>query len=92
MGLRDRLKRLERGAAGGMVSIPQKNGTTAKFPAAHALDAFLSSMERLRAHHLGEEVPEEHPLTKAARASSDPAWHGSFFALAPDDEARDLSE
>jgi hypothetical protein len=88
MSIRDRLGRLERGAAEDIIAMPQANGPPAKFPAAHALDAFLSSMERLRAHHLGEEVPEEHPLTRAARASSDPAWHGSFFALAPDEEDR----
>jgi hypothetical protein len=77
-----------------MIVIPQGAGTVKRFPAAEALPAFLSAMDRLRAHHLGEEVPPAHPLTTAAINSSDPKWHGSFFAVHvdPDEESPDLSE
>ncbi len=78
MALRGRLRRLERATEQDMISIPQPDGTVKKFPAAEALPAFLSAMDRLRAHHLGEEVPPAHPLTTAAINSSDPKWHGSF--------------
>jgi hypothetical protein len=92
--LRGRLKSLERALEPEMISIPQTDGTAKKFPAAEALPAFLSAMERLRARHRGEEVPEEHPLSRAARASSDAKWHGSFFAVHvdPEEEIPDLSE
>jgi hypothetical protein len=94
MSLRDRLKKVERGAAGGIISIPQTDGTVQRFPASAGLDAFLVGMARLRAHHLGEALPPEHPLTTAAINSSDPKWHGSFFAVHvdPEEDIPDLSE
>jgi hypothetical protein len=92
--LRGRLKSLERALEPDVLSIPQKDGTAKKFPAAEALPAFLSAMERIRADHLGGEIPTAHPLTTAAINSPDPKWHGSFFAVRadPDEEIPDLSE
>ncbi len=94
MSLRGRLKSLERGLEPDMIVIPQGDGTVKRFPAAEALPAFLSAMERIRAEHLGDEIPPAHPLTRAALDSSDPKWHGSFFAVHvdPDEEIPDLSE
>jgi hypothetical protein len=92
--LRGRLKSLERGLEEDMIIIPQADGTVERFPASAALDAFLVGVGRLRAHHLGEEAPDAHPLTTAARNSPAPKWHGSFFAVHvdPDEEIPDLSE
>jgi hypothetical protein len=88
MALRGRLRRLERATEQDMISIPQTGGTVKKFPASEGLDAFLSGMSRLRAQHLGDEIPPEHPLTTAAINSSDAKWRESFFALTPNPEVK----
>lgn len=94
MGLKGRVRRLQRALEPDMIVIPQGDGTVKRFPAAEALPAFLSAMERIRADHLGGEIPPAHPLTTAAINSPDPKWHGSFFAVHvdPDEEIPDLSE
>jgi hypothetical protein len=93
MGLRDKLKRLERAAEGKMLVIPQKDGTVKKFPASEGMEAFMNFMDRLGA---GEDAPPEHPLIAAARNSSDPKWSQSFFAMNDSDDwikpIEDLSE
>ena len=78
MGLRDRLRRLEREAEEEMIVIPQKDGTVKRFPQSDGLDAFMNFFDRLGA---GEDAPPEHPLIDAARNSSEPKWSGSFYAV-----------
>ena len=75
MGLRGHIGRLERLAEGEIVSIPQPDGPPARFPASALPDAFLNAHRRELGEHL-----EEHPLSAAARNSSDPAWRDSAFA------------
>ncbi len=75
MGLRRRVQRLETAAGGGTVSIPQRDGTVARFPATALQDAFLVNMQRLR----GEDVPP-HPLGVAAASSPDPEWSRSMYS------------
>lgn len=77
MGFRDRIKRLERKAEGRMILIPQQDGTEAKFPHSALRDAVTNFFDRLGA---GEDAPPEHPLSKAARNSSDPWWRESIYA------------
>lgn len=93
MGLRDKLKRLEREARGEYIEIPQTDGTTARFPESASREAFVNMMDRLGA---GEDAPPEHPMLAAVRNSSDPEWTGSFFAGgdpgALTEPAEDLSE
>ena len=93
MGIRDKLKRLERLAEGEMVVIPQQDGTVAKFPQSGLRDAMANLFDRLGA---GEDAPPEHPLIEAARNSSDPQWRGSFYAIEDPEEwtkpIEDLSE
>ncbi len=93
MGIRDKLRRLERLAEGEMLTIPQQDGTVAKFPQSALRDAMANFFDRLGA---GEAAPPEHPLIQAARNSSDPKWTDSFFAVNdPDDWIKpvpDLSE
>ncbi|MDP9477125.1 MAG: hypothetical protein M3R38_15835 [Actinomycetota bacterium] len=64
MGLRDRLRALERLSEGEMVSIPQPGRPPARFPESALKDAFLTNVRRL----CGEDVPE-HPLSVAAAHS-----------------------
>jgi hypothetical protein len=76
-----------------MITIPQQDGTVAKFPQWAAGEAMANCFDRLGA---GEDAPPEHPLIEAARNSSDPKWTGSLFAVNdPDDWTKaieDLSE
>ncbi len=93
MGLRDKLKRLEREAQGGYIEIPQIDGTVARFPASASREAFKNLMDRMGA---GEDRPPEHPMLEAVRNSSDPEWAGSFLACDDPDAftapVEDLSE
>ncbi len=93
MGIRDKLKRLERLAEGETIIIPQQDGTVAKFPQSAAADALVNFFDRLGS---GEDAPPEHPLIEAAHTSSDPQWRGSFFAVEDPDKwiepIEDLSE
>ena len=90
MGLKDRLRRLEREAEGEMVFVPQRDGTVKRFPQSALKEAFLQNMKRLR----GEDVPH-HPLGVAAAESPDPEWSRSFYSAAWTDivaPVEDLSE
>jgi len=77
VALRDRIRRLERDAGGGMVFIPQLDGTPARFPEADLQESFVTNMKRLR----GEDVPP-HPLGVAAASSPDPEWSRSMYSAA----------
>lgn len=87
MGLKDRLKTLEKVAAVEMISIPQADGSTKKFQSGAVMDAFLNMAARGRAHHKGEELPPPHPLTVALRTVDEGAMpsltqeHGKIVAL-----------
>jgi hypothetical protein len=87
------IKRLERDSREEMIEIPQRDGTVARFPLSAAKDAFMNACERLEA---GEDAPPEHPMTVAARNSSNPAWSRSFYAAGEPDEwtkpIEDISE
>ena len=80
MGLRDRLRRLEKEAEGEMITIPQKDGTVARFPASAGAEAFLSLI-----------AGRDHPLAEAAKNSPDPAWANSFYCAFPMEDVEDLS-
>ena len=94
MGLRDKLRRLEREAEEEMFVIPQKDGTVARFPKSEGIEAFMNWFDRLGA---GEDAPPEHPMIAAVRNSSDPEWQNSFWLACedPDEHTKpipDLSE
>ena len=59
-----------------MLSIPQIDGTPARFPRSAYVEAFTCCMARLKG---GTDIPPRHPLVVAARNSSDKAWRESFF-------------
>ena len=82
MGLRDRLRRLEHRAREEMISIPQRDGTVARFPQPAAHEALGSLIDG-----------RDHPLALAARNSPSPEWAASFYSSLPTDpDAEDLSE
>ena len=92
MGLRGRLRRLERDAREEMIEIPEQDGTVKRFPRSAGMDAFMNAWDRLGA---GENAPPEHPLVVAVRNSSDPGWSSSFYAANDEnwtDPIKDLSE
>ncbi len=93
MGIRDKIRRLERQAAAEMVEIQQVDGSVKVFPEYELREAYSNFFDRLGA---GDDAPPEHPLIEAARNSSDPGWRGSYFAVEdPDDWTEpipDLSE
>ncbi len=94
MNLKGRLDKLRREAAGGLIAIPQRDGTVRKFPPDAAPAAYVNVCARLRAAYRGDEVPPEHPLLEAARNSSDPTWSRSFYSAtgATGEPAEDLWE
>ena len=90
MGLKDRLRRLEREAEGEMVLVPQKDGTVKRFPQSALQESFMTNMRRLK----GEDVPY-HPLGLAAAESPDPEWSRSLYSAEWTDivaPVEDLSE
>jgi hypothetical protein len=81
MGLRDRLRRLEKEAEGEMMVVPLRDGTVARFRQSAGAEALLSLLDG-----------RDHPLARAARNSSDPTWTNSFYCAFPMEEVEDLSE
>ena len=90
MGLKDRLRRLEKEAEGEVVLVPQKDGTAKRFPQSALQESFVTNMKRL----WGEDVPHE-PLRVAAAESPDPEWSRCLYSAAWTDiiaPVEDLSE
>lgn len=90
MALWHRLRSLEREAREEKITIPQPDGTVARFPEGELAPAFLDAFDRA----VGRKGPEEpeHPLCVAARNSSDPAWRDSAYASERAEPVEDLSE
>jgi hypothetical protein len=95
MGLRGRLKRLERDARKEMVEIPQRDGTVKRFPQSALMEAFLYLVDVACGDASATEEPK---IFGALRNAREPAqkWMGSFYfdpAEAPAVEpVPDLSE
>jgi hypothetical protein len=78
MGLRGRLKRLERDARKEMIEIPQRDGTVKRFPQSTLMEAFLY----LAKVAVGDTfLPEEPEIFEALRNAREPAekWMGTFY-------------
>jgi hypothetical protein len=78
MGLRGRLKRLERDARKEMVEIPQRDGTVKRFPQSALMEAFLYLVDVA----CGEASATAEPkIFGALRNAREPAqkWMGSFY-------------
>ena len=78
MGLRGRLKRLERDARKELVEIPQRDGTVKRFPLSALMEAFLYLIKVA----VGDASPTEEPeIFGALRNAREPAqnWMGTFY-------------
>jgi hypothetical protein len=80
------LRRLKRQTQGPLVSIPQRDGSVARFPQADLAKAYVIALQRAR----GEDV--DHPLCRAARNSSAEHWSEGIYAEEPIEDLEDLSE
>src|ERR671917_177912 len=67
MGLRDRLRKLERDTEGDMLLIPQKDGTVARFSREAYMECLLHEMDRGGKQAAGEDPGQAHPLVEALR-------------------------
>jgi hypothetical protein len=83
LGLRGRLRRLEREAREDMIEVLQPDDTVKRFPASDCADALLALTNG-----------RDHPLAEAVRNSPDPDWQKTFYNMHPlnRDEILDLSE
>jgi hypothetical protein len=78
MGLRGRLKTLERDVRKEMVEIPQRDGTVKRFPQSALMEAFLYLVDVACGEASATEEPE---IFGALRNAREPAkkWMGSFY-------------
>ena len=78
MGLRGRLKRLEREARKEMVEIPQRDGTVKRFPRGALWEAFRYLLDVACGDAPATEEPE---IFGALRNAREPAqkWMGTFY-------------
>jgi hypothetical protein len=83
LGLRGRLRRLEREAREDMIEVLQPDDTVKRFPASDCADALLALTNG-----------RDHPLAEAVRNSPDPDWQKTLYKMFPivRDEIPDLSE
>jgi hypothetical protein len=79
MGLRDRIRRLQRRVEGPVVSIPQTDGTVKRFPESALREAFIEDLDRT-AGRVGPEVPV-HPILTALHNASETAPLGLFMGV-----------
>jgi hypothetical protein len=91
MGLKGRVNRLA-DKDDPPVYIPQPNGEVAEFRQSDLVGAVRSAGERGGAAFRGEPIPEEHPLSRAARLSPDPWWQQSAYTEELPEQGEDLSE
>jgi hypothetical protein len=78
VGLRGRLKRLERDARKEMIEIPQRDGTVKRFPQSALMGAFLYLVKVA----VGDaSLPKEPEIFEALRNAPEPAqkWMGAFY-------------
>lgn len=104
MGLRGRLRRLEREAREEMVEIPQRDGAVKRFAVgkngALWAEVLIHEYDRGKRHHDGEDPGPAHPVVEALRGISDAELealireHGTILGmwLGEDEIVRGLRE
>ena len=70
MGLRGRLRNLEREADVELVVVEHEDGTTSRFREEDITEALLHEYHRGGRHHVGEEPGEAHPFVVALRTAT----------------------
>jgi hypothetical protein len=76
MGLRDKLRRLQKIAAADFVTVELRDGTTVRFPSDERPKAFLNLMARMKAAHLGTLPPPPHPFIEAVLNATEESIEG----------------
>jgi hypothetical protein len=67
MGLRGRLRKMQKATERNMVTIELRDGTTARFYDDEMMECFVHEMERGRRHYFGEDPGDAHPVIEALR-------------------------
>jgi hypothetical protein len=65
VGLKDKLRRLQKIADAEFITVELRDGTRARFPSDELPKAFLNLMNRMRAAHRGAQPPPAHPFIEA---------------------------
>ncbi len=91
MGLRDKLRRLQRVADENLITFELEDGTVARFPEEAYTECFLHEYDRGSKHINGEDPGPAHPLIEALRKAKDlgavVAEHGTLVgALVGEDQ------
>jgi hypothetical protein len=71
MGLKDKIRRLQKIADADFLTVELRNGTTARFPSDELPRAFLNLMNRMKAAHLGASPPPPHSFIEAVLNATD---------------------
>ena len=91
MGLRDRLRRLERAADEELLVFELHDGTVARFPERAFAECLVHEWERGKRHHDGEDPGPAHPLLDALRNAKDleaiVRVHGTMMRAFVDEDA-----
>jgi len=99
MGLRDKMRRLERAAEENLVAVELEDGTTARFREEEIFpECFLHEFDRGKRHYDGEDPGPAHPFIEALRRAANPeaiaSEHGTFILnlLGEDEVIRGVRE
>jgi hypothetical protein len=65
MGLKDKLRRLQKIADADFTTVELRDGTTARFPSGERPKALLNLMNRMKAAHREAPLPPAHPFIEA---------------------------
>jgi hypothetical protein len=76
VGLKDKLRRLQKIADAEFITVELRDGTRARFPSDELPKAFLSLMNRMRAAHRGAQPPPAHPFIEAVLNATDESVAG----------------
>jgi hypothetical protein len=91
MGLRDKMRRLERAAEEELITFELEDGTVARFPQRAFTECFLHEYERGRRHLNGEDPGPAHPmvdaLSKAKNLEAIMREHGTMMGAFVDEDA-----
>jgi hypothetical protein len=91
MGIRDRLRRLERAADEELITFELEDGTVARFPERAFTECLLHEWKREKRHHDGEDPGPAHPMVDALQDAKDfPAIvreHGTMMAAFVDEDS-----
>jgi hypothetical protein len=76
MGIKDKLRRLQKIADAEFVTVELRDGTAARFPSDELPKAFVNLMNRMRAAHGGALPPPPHPFIEAVLNATDESVEG----------------